>query len=140
LRLYYKRTTLIVQGYCGYTRKERKLGDRVGRLVSRYIGELEGKAEKRASKPVTFSMRLSAREHAKLVWLADNLGVPKTPFAEELLKAALDEAMERYAGWASPDDPEGFLADNLEGIEDREREAKGRGKRPRGPGRHPPKP
>jgi hypothetical protein len=107
-------------------------------MVSRYIGELEGKAEKRASKPVTFSMRLSAREHAKLVWLAENLDVPKTPFAEELLKAALEEAMERYAGWASPDDPEGFLADALEGIEGRE--AKDRGKRPRGPGHHPPKP
>ena len=104
------------------------VGDRVNRLVSRYIGELEGKAEKRASKPVTFSMRLSAREHAKLVWLANNLDVPKTPFAEELLKAALDEAIERYAGWASPDDPEGFIAEGLEGIEDRELEARLRGK------------
>jgi hypothetical protein len=104
------------------------VGDRVNRMVSRYIGELEGKAEKRASKPVTFSMRLSAREHAKLVWLANNLDVPKTPFAEELLKAALDEAIERYAGWASPDDPEGFIAEALEGIEDRELEARLRGK------------
>ena len=104
------------------------MGDRVNRMVSRYIGELEGKAEKRTSKPVTFSMRLSAREHAKLVWLANNLDVPKTPFAEELLKAALDEAIERYAGWASPDDPEGFIAEALEGIEDRELEARLRGK------------
>jgi hypothetical protein len=79
------------------------VGDRVSRMVSHYIGEIEGKVEKRASKPVTFSMRLSAREHAKLVWLAKNLDVPKTPFAEELLKAALDEAIERYAGWASPE-------------------------------------
>src|SRR5215217_3759278 len=84
-------------------------------MVSRYIGELEGKVEKRASKPVTFSMRMSAREHAKLVWLANNLDVPKTPFAEELLKAALDEAIERYAGWAAPEDPEGFIAQALEG-------------------------
>jgi hypothetical protein len=104
------------------------VGERVNRMVSRYIGELEGKAEKRASKPVTFSMRLSAREHAKLVWLANNLDVPKTPFAEELLKAALDEAIERYAGWASPDDPEGFIAEALEGLEDRELEARLRGK------------
>ncbi len=104
------------------------MGDRVNRMVSRYIGELEGKAEKRASKPVTFSMRLSAREYAKLVWLANNLDVPKTPFAEELLKAALEEAIERYAGWASPDDPEGFIAEALEGIEDRELVARLRGK------------
>src|SRR5918911_3798243 len=108
------------------------VGDRVNRMVSRYIGELEGKVEKRASKPVTFSMRMSAREHTKLVWLANNLDVPKTPFAEELLKAALDEAIERYAGWASPDDPEGFIAEALEGaiegIEDRELEARLRGK------------
>ena len=116
------------------------MGDRVNRMVSRYIGELEGKAEKRASKPVTFSMRLSAREHAKLVWLANNLDVPKTPFAEELLKAALDEAIERYAGWASPDDPEGFIAEALKGIEDRELEPKPRRKRRQGPGHHPPKP
>jgi hypothetical protein len=116
------------------------VGDRVNRMVSRYIGELEGKAEKRASKPVTFSMRLSAREHTKLVWLANNLDVPKTPFAEELLKAALDEAIERYAGWASPDDPEGFIAEALEGIEDRELEPKPRRKRRQGPGHHPPKP
>jgi hypothetical protein len=116
------------------------VGDRVGRMVSRYIGELEGKAEKRASKPVTFSMRLSAREHAKLVWLAKNLDIPKTPFAEELLKAALDEAIERYAGWASPDDPEGFIAQAFEGIEDRERAPKARGKRRPALGHHPPKP
>jgi hypothetical protein len=109
-------------------------------MVSRHIGELEGKVEKRASKPVTFSLRLSAREHAKLVWLAENLDVPKTPFAEELLRAALDEAIERYAAWASPEDPEGFVARSLEGIED---ERKGSGaptKRRRDPGPHPPKP
>jgi hypothetical protein len=120
------------------------VGDRVSRMVSHYIGEIEGKVEKRASKPVTFSMRLSAREHAKLVWLAKNLDVPKTPFAEELLKAALDEAIERYAGWASPEDPEGFITQALEGIEDRVRDpgarGKARGKRRQGPGRHPPKP
>ena len=116
------------------------MGDRVSRMVLRHIGELEGKVEKRASKPVTFSMRLSAREHAKLVWLAKNLDIPKTPFAEELLKAALDEAIERYAGWASPDDPEAFIARAFEGIEDQERAPKARGKRRPAPGHHPPKP
>jgi len=104
------------------------------------VSSREGKAEKRASKPLTFSMRLSAREHAKLVWLAESLDVPQTPFAEELLKAALDEAIERYAGWASPEDPEGFIAGALEGIEDKERGPKARGRRRKGPGHHPPKP
>jgi hypothetical protein len=116
------------------------MGDKVSGMISRYIGEIEGKAEKRASKPVTFSMRLSAREHAKLVWLAKKLDVPKTPFAEELLKAALEEAIEHYAAWASPEDPEGFIVRALEGIEDEERGPKARGKRRQGPGHRPPKP
>lgn len=110
-------------------------------LVSGYIEELEGRAGKRASKPVTFSMRLSERDHAKLLWLAQNLDVPKTPLAEELLKAAVDEAIEQYAGWASSDDPEGFLEEARGSIEDLERDPKAH-KRPPGPGRgpHPPKP
>jgi hypothetical protein len=116
------------------------VGDRVSRMVLRHIGELEGKVEKRASKPVTFSMRLSAREHAKLVWLAENLDVPKTPFAEELLKAALDESIERYAAWASLEDPEGFVARALEGIEDKRKRLESPAKRRRAPGPRPPKP
>jgi hypothetical protein len=112
--------------------EEARVGDRVGKMVSRYIGDLEDKAEKRASKPVTFSMRLSAKEHARLVWLAENLHVSKTPFAEELLKAALEEA--------SPEDPEAFLDGALEGIEDRLPEKKARGKRPPRPGHRKPKP
>jgi hypothetical protein len=109
-------------------------------MISHHIGELEGKVEKRASKPVTFSMRLSAREHAKLVWLAENLDVPKTPFAEELLRAALDEAIERYAAWASPEDPEGFTARALEGIEAKREKPEAPAKRKRDPRPRPPKP
>ncbi len=97
------------------------MGDKVRALVSGYIEELEGKATRKAPKPVTFSMRLSERDHAKLLWLANSLDVPKTPLAEDLLKAAVDEAIEQYAGWASSEDPEGFLNEALKRIENLER-------------------
>ncbi len=102
------------------------MGDRVKELVSGYIGEVEG--GRRASKPVTFSMRLSERDHARLARLAEGLGVPKTPLAEGLLKAAVEEAIGQYAGWASPEDPEAFVKEAFGGAE-----------RLPGPGHHPPK-
>lgn len=108
------------------------MGDRVKGLVSGYIEELEGRASRKAPKPVTFSMRLSERHHARLVWLAGKLGVPKTPLAEELLKAAVDEALGQYAEWALPEDPEKFLEEARGEIEAR-RESGGPGRR--GPGR-----
>jgi len=92
------------------------VGDKVNELVSGYIGELEAEGGKRASKPVTFSMRLSERDHAKLVRLAKSLGVAKTPLAEGLLKAAVEEAIGQYAGWASPQDPEGFAEEAFGGA------------------------
>lgn len=88
------------------------MGESVKRVVAGYIEELEGKPG-RGGKPVTFSIRLSEREHRRLVWLAENLGAQKTPLAEKLLKAALDEAIEEYAGWASVGDPESLM----EGME-----------------------
>ena len=48
------------------------------------------------------------------------------------VRAGVDEAIERYAGWASPEDPEGFIAQALEDIEYKEREPKARGCRPVG--------
>lgn len=95
-------------------------------LVSGYIEALEGKPGGRAGKPVPFSLRLSEREHAKLLWLAENLGTQKTPLAEKLLGAAVDEAIEQYARWASPEDVEGFLREAREGIEGLAREPGGR--------------
>jgi hypothetical protein len=90
--------------------EEEHMGDKVKGLMAGYIEELEGRGARRAAKPVTFSMRLSERDHAMLVWLARNLDVPKTPLAEQLLKAAVEEAIEEYAAWAAPeDDPEKFL-------------------------------
>lgn len=102
------------------------MGDKVQDLMAGYIEKLEGRGGRKASKPVTFSMRLSERDHAMLVWLAQNLGVPKTPLAEELLRAAVAEAIEQYAGWASSEDPEGFLEEALGSIESMERGSEGR--------------
>lgn len=105
------------------------MGESVKRVVAGYIEELEGKPG-RGGKPVTFSIRLSEREHARLVWLAENLGAQKTPFAEKLLKAALDEAIEQYAGWRSSDDP----ASVVEEIERAVRAPRGRGPKRAGVG------
>lgn len=98
------------------------MGDNVNSLMSEYLKELAAKpGTDRPGKPITFSIRLSEQEHAKLLWLAQSLDTPKTPLAERLLKAAVEEATAQYAQWADPDDPEGFLdqtraeIDNLRG-------------------------
>ena len=115
------------------------MGDDVKRLMSGYIEALEGKPGGRAGKPVAFSIRLSEREHAKLLWLAKSLDTQKTPLAEKLLGAAVDEAIEQYVRWASPGDPEGFYGEVREGIEALERDPKAH-HGPRRPGRKPPGP
>ena len=84
--------------------------NRVGDLVGEYVEALASRGKlARGPKPVTFSLRLSEVDHVRLVRLAEGLGTQKTPLAERLLKAALDEATERYAQWAAPDDPESLL-------------------------------
>lgn len=86
------------------------MGNRVGDLVGEYVEALASRSRPaRGPKPVTFSLRLGEADHAKLVRLAEGLGAQKTPLAERLLKAALDEAIERYAQWAAPEDPEGLV-------------------------------
>ena len=86
------------------------MGDRVGDLVGEYVEALASRGRPTGGpKPVTFSLRLGEADHAKLVRLAEGLGAQKTPLAERLLKAALEEAIERYARWAAPDDPEGLV-------------------------------
>ena len=112
------------------------LGENVENLVSGYIEALEGKPGGKAGKPVAFSIRLGEREHARLLWLARSLDTQKTPLAEKLLGAAVDEAIEQYARWASPEDPEGFLEEAREAIEGLERESKAY-HGPRKPGRGP---
>ena len=113
--------------------------DRVKNLVSSYIEEMVSKARSRAPKSVTFSIRLSEWEHAKLLWLAENLDTQKTPLAEKLLKAAVDEAVDQYARWASPDDPEKFLEEAFASIEDLERGSSVHDE-PGPPGHRPPSP
>ncbi len=84
--------------------------NRVGDLVGEYVEALASRGKPaNGPKPVTFSLRLSEVDHARLVRLSEGLGTQKTPLAERLLKAALDEAIERYAQWAAPDDPERLL-------------------------------
>lgn len=80
--------------------------NRVGDLVGEYVERLASRGGPAGGpKPVAFSLRLGEADHARLVRLAEGLGTQKTPLAERLLKAALDEAIERYAHWAAPDDP-----------------------------------
>lgn len=84
--------------------------NRVGDLVGEYVEALASRGKPASGpKPVTFSLRLSEVDHARLVRLSEGLGTQKTPLAERLLKAALDEAIERYAQWAAPEDPERLL-------------------------------
>ncbi|MCA1728765.1 MAG: hypothetical protein LC751_04940 [Actinobacteria bacterium] len=109
-------------------------------LVSSYIEEMAGKARSRAPKSVTFSIRLSEREHAKLLWLAENLDTQKTPLAEKLLKAAVDEAVDQYARWASPEEPEKFLEEAFAGIEDLEKGSSAHEPPPPPPHHHGPPP
>ena len=90
----------------------------MGRLVSGHIDRVSSKGRKLGGpKMVPFSLRLGEREHAKLVWLAERLETAKTPLAEGLLNAAVEEAIEQYAGWAAPDDPEEFLEEALADVE-----------------------
>jgi hypothetical protein len=97
------------------------VGDKVGRLVGGHIERVSEKGAKAGGVPktVAFSLRLGRREHARLIWLAERLEMPKTPLAEGLLNAAVEEAIEQYAAWAAPEDPEGYLrevlADDAEG-------------------------
>ena len=88
---------------------------------------------------VPFSLRLGEREHARLVWLAGRLETAKTPLAEGLLNAAVDEAIEQYAAWAAPEDSEGFIEEAMAEVEESERgpgSRHGAGKPPKKPGPH----
>jgi len=110
--------------------------NRVGDLVGEYVEALASRGGPAGGpKPVTFSLRLSEADHARLVRLAEGLGTQKTPLAERLLKAALDEAIERYAQWAAPDDPEGLVEEM--GRADPAAPRGGRGAKPHGPGPSP---
>lgn len=102
------------------------------RLVGGHIERVSNKGRRPGGpKMVPFSLRLGEREHARLVWLAERLETAKTPLAEGLLNAAVEEAIEQFAVWVAPDDPEGFLEEALADVERSGR----RGGPERGPGR-----
>lgn len=44
-------------------------------------------------RTVTFSIRLTEGQHAKLKFLAERFEAPKSPVAQRLLNAAMDEAL-----------------------------------------------
>lgn len=93
------------------------MGNRIEDLVGEYVEALASRGGPAGGpKPVTFSLRLSKADHARLVGLAEGLGTQKTPLAERLLKAALDEAIERYSRWAAPDDPAGLAGEMGSGV------------------------
>lgn len=101
------------------------MGDLVKGLVSGYIEEFEGKVSGKSSKPVPFSMRLVRRDHDRLLWLAGRLDVPKTRLAEEMLGAAVEEAIEHYAKWAAPENPKEFLKEVLAEAETLQQDKRG---------------
>ncbi len=111
------------------------MGNRVEDLVGEYVEALASRGRPAGGpKPVTFSLRLSEADHARLVRLAEGLGTQKTPLAERLLKAALDEAIERYAQWAAPDDPASLVEEMGSAAPSRGGSAGGgRMPKPRGP-------
>ncbi len=116
------------------------MGNRVEDLVGEYVEALAGRGRPAGGKkPVTFSLRLGEADHAKLVRLAEGLGAQKTPLAERLLKAALDEAIERYARWAAPDDPEGLVEEmgRVASAGGDPHGGRGPGAKPDGPGASP---
>lgn len=112
--------------------------NRVEDLVGEYLEALASRGGPGGGpKPVTFSIRLSETDHARLMRLAEELGTPKTPLAERLLKAALDEAIERYAQWAAPDDPASLVEEMGRVVGAPRGAPRGRESKPRSPASSP---
>jgi len=51
------------------------------------------RAQEEAQRTVTFSIRLTEGQHAKLKFLAARFDAPKTAVAQKLLNAAMEEAL-----------------------------------------------
>ena len=63
----------------------------VSKVVQAYVAAGLGRQE--PQRTVTFSVRLTEYQHEKLMYLAEKLGAPKTRLAQQLLNAAMDEAI-----------------------------------------------
>ncbi len=57
-------------------------------------------------RSVTFSIRLTEAQHAKLKFLADRFEAHKSPVAQKLLNAAMDEALRTMAAHDTMSDEE----------------------------------
>ncbi len=63
----------------------------VSKLVQAYVEAGSGSQE--PQRTLTFSVRLTEYQHAKLVYIAGKFGAAKTRVAQQLLNAAMEEAL-----------------------------------------------
>lgn len=101
-----------------------KLYRQVADLARDYL-ERDGKREA-LERTVTFSIRLTESQNAKLKFLADRLGEAKSPLAQQLLDAAMEETLtnlarhetDRETAGKSPDKSNQIIAAKTEGYRD----------------------
>ncbi len=72
-----------------------KLYRQIADLTTDYL-ERDGRREA-LERTVTFSIRLTESQNAKLKFVADRLGVAKSPMAQQILDAALEETLTQLA-------------------------------------------
>ncbi len=63
----------------------------VSKVARGYLNQRGMREE--VERTVTFSIRLTEGQHAKLKFLSKRFGAPKTPVAQKLLNAAMEEAL-----------------------------------------------
>lgn len=63
----------------------------VSRVVQAYVEAAQARQE--PQRTLTFSVRLTEYQHAKLVYIAQKFGAAKTRLAQQLLNAAMEEAL-----------------------------------------------
>ncbi len=89
--------------------------------VARSYLNTRGRPRDEGDRTVTFSVRLTQMQNAKLLWLAEQFETAKTPLAQKLLDAAMHEALATMAFATIPDE----AIENLEGEDlDSMRDAK----------------
>jgi hypothetical protein len=62
-------------------------------------------------RTVTFSIRLTEGQNAKLRFLAERFGESKSPLAQRLLDAAMEEALRTLGAYDAVDDEAGLTPD-----------------------------